>query len=251
MNWGLECNGGCLSRPHFLETVLSKTNYVFSFMFLTVIYECSGVSLPALTWQSAPTAHQHHLSINGESSSVPGYSRGICHHEDTWGRTVWQIYNTEVRLHNFFVHLGIDHCWYSCQWVTGWVRCSFCTEVPGFLCLVLSQEQCWFFLYFSFSVLNRIVWKRLTWRGRTKLIPSRNKSLSWSWRRWADGKRNARLVRIFTASCVLFHGPSGICVWAGGKDSLNYLEYFYLYVSHFLNKGWLLLALGRMTYHPL
>lgn len=73
---------------YFLETIFSKTDYVFSSIFLAVIYECSGVSLPAFTWQSAPTAHQHYLSINGESSSVPGYSRGICHYEDTRGRTV-------------------------------------------------------------------------------------------------------------------------------------------------------------------
>lgn len=26
---------------------------------------------------------------------------------------------------------------------------------------------------------------------------------------------------------------SGVCVRAGGKDSLNYLEYCYLYASHF------------------
>lgn len=156
---------------------------------------------------------------------MPGYSRGICHHEDTRGRTVWQIYNTEVSLHNFFVHLGIDYCWYSCQWVTGCVRCSFCTEVPGFLCLVLSPERCWFFLYFSVSVLNRIVWKRLIWRGRTKLIPSRNKLLSWSWRRWVDGKRNGRLVRIFTASRVLFYGFRRMCAcwWERFSELLGIL----------------------------
>lgn len=207
--------GGCLSRACFLKKILRNSDYVFSFIFLTVMYECSGISLSAFTWQSAPTAHQHYLSINGESSSVPGYSRGICHHEDTRGRTVWQVHNTEVSLHNFFVHLGIDHCWYSCQWMTGWVRCSFCTEVPGFLFLVLSPEQCWFFHYFSFSVLNRIVWKRLTWRGRTKLIPSRNRSLSWSWRRWVDGKRNVKLVRIFTANRVLLYGFCHVCVLVG------------------------------------
>ena len=153
---------------------------------------------------------------------MPGYSRGICHHEDTGGRTVWQVYNTEVRLKFFVsVHLGIDHCWHL---ASGWLHVSDAfsgQEFPDFCVWTSVQISADSFLYSSSSVLNRIAWKRLTWRGRTKLIPSRNKSLSWSWRRWVDGNRKARLIRTFTAThlccCIGFWH-----MWR--KDSLTFFE---------------------------
>lgn len=42
---------------------------------------------------------------------------------------------------------------------------------------------------------------------------------------------------------------SGICVCAGGKDSLNYLECSYLYVSHFFKQRLTSLSSGRVMYH--
>lgn len=96
--------------------------------------------------------------------------------------------------------------------VSGFVRCSFWTGVPGFVYLDLSPRSADPFLCFFFSALNRIAWKRLTWRGRTKLIPSRNRSLSWSWRRWVDGSRKGRCQNFTAVSFVLLCGFWHVCV---------------------------------------
>lgn len=214
---------GCLGRTYLLETIPRSTDTdVFSCVFSIVIHECSGISVSAFTWQSAPTAHQHYHSINGESSSVPGYTRGICHHEDTRGRTVWQIYNTEVGLDSFI--LCAPREWLllaSSRGLSGFVRCSFWTGV-WFMCSQ-SRAVLIFFVCFSLSVLNRIVWKRLTWRGRTKLIPSRNKSSNWSWRRWVMGL--SLLSHLF-----FLHGFR--CIYTVGKDSLNFFESLYVAFSY-------------------
>lgn len=134
------------------------------------------------------------------------------------------------------MHLGIDCFWHLARRVRVVCQMLFLDGRSDLCTCVLVQSSADSFLYFSFSVLNRIVWKRLTWRGRTKLIPSRNKSLSWNWRRWVDGNRSASLVSTFTTiSSVLLHGFWHMCVHCWERVSELWIPkccfLLYLYVS--------------------